>query len=145
MSEFRKVITKPGEVIPFGTVFEENPLLRTGVPERMGTVERIEYDTDVYENGKTYHKYAYAYLPWCYDPEDKAAVCTVHTADSTVESSEENSENTEPTEETPEPTEESSEPATEPPTDPPDEPTDGPDLFLPPQQEDDWYRRKTIV
>ena len=72
MSEFRKVITKPGEVIPYETVFEENPHLRTGVPEKMGTVERIEYDTAVYENGKTYHKYAYVYLPWCYDPKDES-------------------------------------------------------------------------
>jgi hypothetical protein len=32
MSEFRKVITKPGEVIDFETVYEENPYIRTGVP-----------------------------------------------------------------------------------------------------------------
>ena len=37
MSEYRKVITKPGEVLAYETVFEENPYLRTGVPERMGT------------------------------------------------------------------------------------------------------------
>ena len=71
MSEFRKVITKPGEVIPYETVFEENCCLRTGVPSKMGTVDRLEYDTAVYENGKTYHKYAYVYLPWCYNAEDK--------------------------------------------------------------------------
>ena len=72
MTEFRKVITKPGEVLPFETVFEENVCLRTGVPEKLGSVERVEYDTSVYENGKTYHKYAYVYLPWCYNPEDKS-------------------------------------------------------------------------
>ena len=70
MGEFRKVITKPGEVIPYETVFEENPYLRTGVPEKMGTVERLDYETAVYENGKTYRKTAYVYLPWCYDKDD---------------------------------------------------------------------------
>lgn len=71
MSEFRKVITKPGEVLNFETVFEENPFLRTGVPEKMGKAERLDYETSVYENGKTYKKTAYVYLPYCYDPEDK--------------------------------------------------------------------------
>ena len=72
MSEFRKVITAPGEVIDFETVFEENPRLRTGVPSRRGTVERLDYTTSVYENGKTYSKYCYVYLPYGYDPVDKA-------------------------------------------------------------------------
>ncbi len=71
MSEFRKVITKPGEVLAYETVFEENPYLRTGVPERMGSVERFDYSTSVYGNGKTYHKTAYVYLPYCYDKDDK--------------------------------------------------------------------------
>ena len=71
MSEYRKVITKPGEVLDYETVFEENPYLRTGVPEKMGTVERFDYSTSVYENGKTYKKTAYVYLPYCYDKEDK--------------------------------------------------------------------------
>ena len=72
MSKFRKVITMPGEVLNYETVFEENPYLRTGVPEKMGTVERIDYTTAVYENGKTYNKTAYAYLPYCYDKNDKS-------------------------------------------------------------------------
>ena len=72
MNEFRIVRTKPGEVIPYETVFEENTRLRTGVPEKLGKVERDAYDTAVYGNGKTYHKYAYVYLPWCYDAQDKA-------------------------------------------------------------------------
>lgn len=38
----------------------------------MGTVERLDYTTDVYENGKVYTKTAYVYLPYCYDKEDKA-------------------------------------------------------------------------
>ena len=71
MSEFRKVITAPGEVIGFETVFEENPHLRTGVPSKKGTVERCDYVTDVYENGKTYSKYCYVYLPYGYDPDDR--------------------------------------------------------------------------
>ena len=58
MNEFRRIVTAPGEVIPWGTEFEENTRLRTGVPEKTGRVERVEYDTAVYENGITYHKYA---------------------------------------------------------------------------------------
>ena len=69
--EFRKVITKPGEIIDFETVFEENPTLRTGVPKKKGTVERVDYTTDVYEDGKTYSKYCYVYLPYGYDKDNK--------------------------------------------------------------------------
>ena len=72
MADFRKVITKPGELIDFETVFEENPYIRTGVPKKKGTVERVDYTTDVYEDGKTYNKYCYVYLPYGYDPEDKS-------------------------------------------------------------------------
>ena len=71
MSEFRKVIHAAGELIPFETVFEEHPALRTGVPKHKGTIERVNYTTSVYENGKTYSKYCYAYLPYGYDPEDR--------------------------------------------------------------------------
>ena len=71
MSEFRKVITKPGEVLDYATEFIEKRDLRTGEPEKLGTVERYDYSTSVYENGKTYNKTAYVYLPYCYDPEDK--------------------------------------------------------------------------
>ncbi len=53
MNEFREVLTKAGEVIPYATAFEENTRLRTGVPERMGTAERVDYDTAVYEIGRT--------------------------------------------------------------------------------------------
>ncbi len=72
MKEFRKVITKPGEIIDFETVFEENPYIRTGVPAKKGTVERVDYTTDVYEDGKTYDKHCYVYLPYGYDAEDKS-------------------------------------------------------------------------
>lgn len=71
MSEFRKVITKPGEVIGFETVYEENPYIRTGVPKYPGKCERLDYTTSVYGDGKTYQKYCYVYLPYGYDPEDK--------------------------------------------------------------------------
>ena len=76
-----------------------------------------------------------------YDPEDMKAVCDLHTAESTTESTEPTEESSEPTEETSAPTEEVTEPVTEPPTEPPTEP----DLFLPPQENDDWYRRKIIA
>ncbi|MBN1981258.1 MAG: hypothetical protein JW795_06995 [Chitinivibrionales bacterium] len=72
MSEFRKVITLPGEVIDFETVYEENPYIRTGVPTKPGKCERLEYPTSVYEDGRTYHKYCYVYLPHGYDSEDKS-------------------------------------------------------------------------
>ena len=68
-----------------------------------------------------------------YDPEDTKDVCDLHTADSTTESSEDPSESNEPTEVT--------EPVTEPPTEPPTEP----ELFLPPQEDDEWYRRRIIA
>jgi len=71
MSGFRKIIHKPGEVGNYETVYEENPYLRTGVPERAGTVERLDYTTSVYEDGKTYKKTAFVYLPYCYDKDDK--------------------------------------------------------------------------
>jgi hypothetical protein len=72
MNKYRKVITEPGEVINYRTVYEENTYLRTGVPEKMGFVERLDYTTSVYENGITYNKRAYVYLPYCYDKEDKS-------------------------------------------------------------------------
>ena len=71
MYGFRKIIHKPGEVGNYETVYEENPYLRTGVPTKMGKVERLDYTTDVYEDGKTYKKTAFVYLPYCYDAEDK--------------------------------------------------------------------------
>jgi len=66
----KTIITKPGEVIDFETVFEENQGL-TIAPEKVGHWERVEYTTDVYEDGVTYPKYCNVYLPYGYDPEDK--------------------------------------------------------------------------
>ena len=39
--------------------------------EHQGTIEYVYYDTDVYEDGKTYKKFCVVYLPYGYDPEDK--------------------------------------------------------------------------
>lgn len=61
--------TCPGEVIDFPTLFEENTAI-AGTPSRMGRVERVDYTTDVYEDGITYPKYCYVYLPYCYDEKD---------------------------------------------------------------------------
>ena len=71
MSDIRKVIYKSGELIDFETVFEENTRMRTGVPAHKGTIERVDYTTSVYEDGKTYPKYCYVYLPYGYDKDDK--------------------------------------------------------------------------
>lgn len=71
MSDFRTVINKAGELIDFETVFVENTRIRTGVPAKKGTIERVDYTTSVYEDGKTYPKYCYVYLPYGYDPEEK--------------------------------------------------------------------------
>lgn len=71
MGTTRRVVHKPGELIDFETVFEENRNLRTGVPAKKGTVERVDYTTSVYEDGKTYPKYCYVYLPYGYDKDNK--------------------------------------------------------------------------
>ena len=66
----KTVIHPAGELIDFETRFIENPAIG-GKPEKVGRFERVDYTTDVYEDGKTYQKYCNVYLPWCYDPEDK--------------------------------------------------------------------------
>lgn len=38
--------------------------------EHKGTVERLYYTTDAYDDGETYNKYCTVYLPYGYDPED---------------------------------------------------------------------------
>lgn len=69
MSEKKTVIHQPGELIDFETVFVENPDL-AGTPVKTGHVERVDYETSVYEDGVTYAKYCNVYLPYCYDPAD---------------------------------------------------------------------------
>lgn len=63
------ITTKPGEIIDFETVFAENEKL-LGEPEHCGRFERLDYTTDVYEDGIVHPKYCNVYLPWCYDPAD---------------------------------------------------------------------------
>lgn len=65
----KTIITKPGEVIDFETVFEENTAL-ADEPDKVGRVERVEYTTDVYEDGIIHNKYCNVYLPYCYENED---------------------------------------------------------------------------
>ena len=64
------MIHPAGELIGFETRFTENPAIG-GTPEKTGHFERVDYTTDVYEDGKTYEKYCNVYLPWCYDPADR--------------------------------------------------------------------------
>lgn len=71
MEEKKIIRSKPGEIIDFETVFVENKAFDDPAPEHIGRVERVDYTSDVYENGITYPKYCNVYLPWCYDPEDK--------------------------------------------------------------------------
>ena len=69
MSDIKTIRHPAGELIDFETVFEENRSL-AGIPDKTGHFERVEYTTDVYENGITYPKFCNVYLPWCYDPAD---------------------------------------------------------------------------
>lgn len=41
--------------------------------DKPGTIERLDYTTDVYGDGKTYEKYVNVYLPYGYDQNDTAA------------------------------------------------------------------------
>ena len=51
----KTIITKPCEIIDFETVFIENPAISGNpAPKRVGRVERVDYTTDVYEDGVTY-------------------------------------------------------------------------------------------
>ncbi len=67
----RTVITNPGEYIDFETLFEENPN-HDSEPQRCGRVERVDYTTEVYEDGFAHPKYCMVYLPYCYDEKDTA-------------------------------------------------------------------------
>ena len=64
------ITTRPGEIIDFETIFEENMEL-DAEPVKKGRMERVDYTTDVYEDGVTYPKYANVYLPYGYDENDK--------------------------------------------------------------------------
>ena len=61
------ITTEPGEVIEYGTSFVRYNKISSGFSKK-GTIERIDYTTDVYEDGVTYSKYCNVYLPYGYDP-----------------------------------------------------------------------------
>lgn len=69
--EYKTITTAPGEIIDYETVFVEMPGEFGRESSKPGTIERVEYTTDVYENGVIYEKHANVYLPYGYDPEDK--------------------------------------------------------------------------
>ena len=53
-----------------GTTFVRCNLLYNGT-DLKGTFERVDYTTDVYEDGVTYEKYCNVYLPYGYNANDK--------------------------------------------------------------------------
>lgn len=61
------ITTEPGEVIEYGTTFVRYNKISSGFSKK-GNIERLEYTTDVYEDGVTYSKYCNVYLPYGYDP-----------------------------------------------------------------------------
>ncbi len=62
--------TAPGEVMKEGTTFTKFGKLDSRT-DKKGTIERVEYTTDVYEDGVTYKKYCNVYLPYGYDANNK--------------------------------------------------------------------------
>ena len=67
---FQTVIT-PG-ILGEDMVFDVMPEGYNYYPtEHKGTIERLYYTTDAYDDGETYTKYVTVYLPYGYDPEDK--------------------------------------------------------------------------
>lgn len=64
-----EVTTAPGEVVQAGTTFIKYGKFDAHTSQK-GTIERIDYTTDVYEDGVTYNKYCNVYLPYGYDPND---------------------------------------------------------------------------
>ncbi|MBR2287319.1 MAG: hypothetical protein IJ865_03685 [Clostridia bacterium] len=61
--------TAPGEYTNEGTTFTLYGKLNSPTSKK-GTIERVDYTTDVYEDGVTYSKYCNVYLPYGYDPND---------------------------------------------------------------------------
>ena len=58
--------TAAGEVISYETEYHYNKCLDL-VATKKGTIETLDYTTDVYENGITYQKQLNVYLPYGYD------------------------------------------------------------------------------
>jgi len=68
-TNFTTVITS--DVLGEDMVFDVMPEGYNYYPtEHKGTIERLYYTTDAYDDGKTYNKYVTVYLPYGYDPED---------------------------------------------------------------------------
>ena len=65
------ITTAPGEVIPEGTSFVKYGKMNSWFSPR-GTIERLDYETQAYDNGVAYHKYVNVYLPAGYDAADSA-------------------------------------------------------------------------
>lgn len=61
--------TAPGEYTNEGTTFVLYGKLNSHTG-RKGTIEHVDYTTDVYEDGVTYSKYCNVYLPYGYDAND---------------------------------------------------------------------------
>lgn len=65
------LITAPaGSVLSVDTAFLKYTRME-GDCQQKGTIERVDYTTDVYEDGVTYEKYVNVYLPYSYDPGQK--------------------------------------------------------------------------
>jgi len=63
-------ITAPaGSVLTVETQFLKYTKMESPC-DKPGTIERVDYTTDVYEDGKTYEKYVNVYLPYGYDQND---------------------------------------------------------------------------
>lgn len=64
------LITSPaGSVLSVDTVFLQYTHMDADCDQK-GVIERVDYSTDVYEDGVTYEKYVNVYLPYGYDAND---------------------------------------------------------------------------
>ena len=65
----RTITTEAGEIIDYPTAFVKNTGISSWISRKRGTFEKVEYTTDVYEDGVNYSKYCLVYLPHNYDPD----------------------------------------------------------------------------
>lgn len=71
ISDDEVLITSPaGSVLSVDTTFLRYTHMEDECQQK-GTIERVDYTTDVYEDGVTYEKYVNVYLPYGYDPGQK--------------------------------------------------------------------------
>lgn len=67
LNETETLITSPaGSILSTDTKFVKYDLMDSQC-DKKGRIEKVEYSTDVYEDGKTYDKYVNVYLPSDYD------------------------------------------------------------------------------